>query len=72
MPTLNSDVRVILEPLYTAAVAEQRRLLRCTEGLDLLDQTGDMELSTAARATRVAAIKAVVPAIPSAWAGATA
>ena len=72
MPTLNSDVRAILEPLYTAAVAEQRSLLECNEGMDMLDLTGDKELSTAARATRVAAIKAVVAAIPSAWAGATA
>ena len=71
MPTLNSDVRAIVAPLYTAAVAEQRSLLECNEGLDLLDLTGDRELSTAARATRVAAIKAIVPAIPSAWAGAT-
>ena len=71
MPTLNSDVRAILEPLYTAAVAEQRSLLECNEGMDMLDLTGDSELSTAARATRVAAIKAIVPAIPSAWAGAT-
>jgi len=71
MPTLNSDVRAILEPLYTAAVAEQRSLLECNEGLDLLDLTGDRELSTAAKATRVAAIKAVVAAIPSEWAGAT-
>jgi hypothetical protein len=70
MSTSNSDVRVILEPLYAAAVAEQRRLLACTEGLDLLDQTGDSELSTAARATRVAAIKAVVATIPTEWTGA--
>jgi hypothetical protein len=71
MPTLNSDVRAIVAPLYAAAVAEQRSLLECNEGLDLLDQTGDSELSTAARATRVAAIKAVVAAIPSEWVGAT-
>ena len=71
MPTLNSDVRVILEPLYAAAVAEQRQLLVCNEGLDMLDLTGDKELSTAAKATRVAAIKAIVATIPAEWAGAT-
>ena len=71
MPTLNSDVRVILEPLYAVAMAEQQRLLECDKGLDLLDLTGDRELSTAARAIRVAAIKAIVPAIPSEWVGAT-
>jgi hypothetical protein len=70
MATLNSDVRLILEPLYEAAVTAQRNLLECNEGMDLLDLTGDRELSTAARATRVAAIKAVVAAIPSEWAGA--
>ena len=70
MATLNSDVRAILEPLYAAAVVEKRRLLECNEGLDMLDLTGDKELSTAARATRVAAIKAIVAAIPSEWVGA--
>jgi len=70
MPTTNADVRIIVAPLYAAAVAEKRRLLECNEGLDMLDRTGDKELSTAARATRVAAIKAIVAAIPSEWVGA--
>jgi len=70
MPTSNADVRAIVAPLSVAAEEESRQLFLCLKGLHALDETGDMELSTAARAARVTAIKAVVAAIPSEWVGA--